>query len=157
MIHLLSGFVKGLVWSGSACLLALFFASLIFGRAEAQVSYSVSPLPGDPPDVCRVSVAIGAEDGLLVHEVVPPKAFTTDRCSMWPDGDWWSCCVTHDAAYWCGGSYADRKRADAELARCVGGRLGSLMYAGVRVGGASWLPTPFRWGYGWDWPQAGPK
>lgn len=28
-----------------------------------------------------------------------------------------------------------------------------LMLAGVRVGGAPWWPTPFRWGYGWPWPR----
>jgi hypothetical protein len=34
------------------------------------------------------------------------------------------------------------------------GFIGSLFYAGVRLGGAPWLPTPWRWGYGWeDWPH----
>jgi hypothetical protein len=31
------------------------------------------------------------------------------------------------------------------------------MYIGVRIGGHAWLPTPWRWGYGWYWPQSGPK
>jgi hypothetical protein len=32
--------------------------------------------------------------------------------------------------------------------------MSSLFYAAVRVGGTPWLPTPWRWGYGWDeWPR----
>jgi len=27
------------------------------------------------------------------------------------------------------------------------------MLAGVRVGGTPYLPTRFRWGYGWPWPR----
>ena len=28
------------------------------------------------------------------------------------------------------------------------------MYAVVDIGGHPWLPTPWRWGYGWDdWPK----
>ena len=29
-----------------------------------------------------------------------------------------------------------------------------LMLAGVRVGGTPYLPTKFRWGYGWPWPRS---
>ena len=38
------------------------------------------------------------------------------------------------------------------LRDCVRGKghkyLAPLMYLAVRVGGVSWLPTPFRWGFG---------
>lgn len=88
--------------------------------------------------------------------VDPPLPFTTDGCSVWPDGDWAACCVVHDIHYWCGGGYLDRVRADADLARCVGAPLGWAMFLGVQAGGVSILPTPFRWGYGWPWPGAGP-
>jgi hypothetical protein len=27
------------------------------------------------------------------------------------------------------------------------------MFAGVRVGGSPYFPTPFRWGYGWSYPR----
>jgi len=27
------------------------------------------------------------------------------------------------------------------------------MLAGVRVGGMPYLPTPYRWGYGWPYPR----
>jgi len=85
------------------------------------------------------------------------KLFTTDGCSMFPDGDWGGCCVEHDKAYWEGGSYADRKKADIELMRCVAGKgrpwVAMLMYMGVRIGGCSLWPVPWRWGYGWKWPR----
>ena len=88
---------------------------------------------------------------------LPPHHFTTDGCSLWPDGTWVDCCVDHDIAYWCGGSCEDRAHADATLRQCVTHRgsasMGTAMYVGVRAGGAPWLPFPFRWGYGWDWPH----
>jgi hypothetical protein len=87
---------------------------------------------------------------------LPPYAFTTDGCSSWPDGDWSTCCVEHDAMYWCGGSAEARAAADAELRRCVARHghpvIGEVMHAGVRLGGHPWVPFPWRWGYGWDWP-----
>lgn len=92
---------------------------------------------------------------------LPPKAFTSDGCSCWPDHVWLECCVEHDAAYWLGGSRRERKAADRALAECVRSKgypvLGELMYYGVRAGGVYWLPTPFRWGFGWEYPQSGPK
>jgi len=87
------------------------------------------------------------------------KYFTTDGCSSFPDGTleqkqlWRACCVVHDLAYWKGGSKKARKDSDLELKACVAkvGEPGiaELMLAGVRVGGTPWLPTRFRWGYGW--------
>ena len=86
----------------------------------------------------------------------PPHAFTTDGCSLWPDSRWVECCVVHDMAYWCGGSAEDRARADRGLAACVSAHsscgMGSLMGLGVRPGGVPWMPVPWRWGYGWDYP-----
>jgi hypothetical protein len=91
---------------------------------------------------------------------LPPHPFTTDGCSLWMDGNWVDCCVEHDIAYWCGGTAQDRCRADQALKDCVTAKhdafLGTVMYVGTRVGGAAWLPTSFRWGYGWDWLQDPP-
>jgi hypothetical protein len=88
----------------------------------------------------------------------PDYLFTTDGCSRWPDGAWTVCCIAHDIAYWCGGSALEREDADRELRRCVNGHasvIGDIVYVGVRIGGLPWLPTPWRWGYGWDrWPQS---
>ncbi len=86
---------------------------------------------------------------------LPPRSFTTDACSYWPDGDWGACCIEHDIAYWCGGSDDDRRRADEAMEVCVEANssafMATTMYVGVRVGGVAWLPTSYRWGYGWDW------
>ena len=88
---------------------------------------------------------------------LPPYEFTTDGCSMFPDGQWRQCCVDHDKPYWCGGSAEERKKADETLRMCVANAssplMGLLMYDGVRLGGVPWLPTPWRWGYGWPWPH----
>ncbi len=89
------------------------------------------------------------------------KPFTSDGCSAFPDGNraqhelWLACCIAHDFAYWQGGTSAQRKEADDTLAQCVtktGERaIAQLMLAGVRVGGTPYLPTRFRWGYGWPY------
>lgn len=90
--------------------------------------------------------------------------FASDGCSSFPDGTiaqnelWLSCCTTHDRAYWKGGSYSQRLKADVDLQECVA-QLGEevvsiLMLTGVRVGGTPFLPTTFRWGYGWPYPRA---
>lgn len=94
------------------------------------------------------------------YEPHPPNIFKSDGCSCWPDGSWVECCVRHDLVYWMGGTSEERKAADRELTRCVSERghpaVAQLMYIGVRVGGVWWLPTPFRWGFGWEYPQTGP-
>lgn len=87
----------------------------------------------------------------------PDFIFTTDGCSVAPNADWAACCVVHDIPYWCGGSEADREAADQFLQQCINKHadtIGDLYYVGVVIGGVPWLPTPWRWGYGWDdWPR----
>jgi hypothetical protein len=94
-------------------------------------------------------------------ETIAP--FTTDGCSIFPDGTyeqkelWLSCCTAHDYAYWQGGTYDERLIADEQLQQCVSKvgepQIANLMLAGVRVGGSPYLPTSFRWGYGWSYPR----
>lgn len=90
----------------------------------------------------------------------PLSSFTSDGCSLFPDGKaldpelWCECCFMHDIAYWRGGSREDRKKADEELRDCVFKRTGNkalakIMYDGVRAGGHPVFPTWYRWGYGW--------
>ena len=91
------------------------------------------------------------------------KLFVSDGCSAFPDGTiseknlWLDCCVEHDKAYWMGGTYDERLLADKELQKCVEKvgkpKIAALMLAGVRVGGTPYLPTKFRWGYGWSYPR----
>jgi hypothetical protein len=95
----------------------------------------------------------------------PLTPFTTDGCSLFPDGSlisntsWCQCCVTHDLVYWRGGTAKDRLLADQELKACVQKAadnpvVAQAMYAGVRLGGGPYLYTPFRWGYGWPYPRS---
>mgnify|MGYP000020562459 FL=1 len=89
--------------------------------------------------------------------------FTTDGCSLFPDGTyqqnelWLACCTAHDLAYWQGGTYQQRLAADQSLKACVAQvgepKIAALMLMGVRVGGTPYLPTSFRWGYGWSYPK----
>ncbi|CAM3574657.1 MULTISPECIES: hypothetical protein [Pseudoalteromonas] len=91
------------------------------------------------------------------------KPFTSDGCSAFPDGTlaqnelWLSCCTAHDLAYWKGGTAIERENADIALQKCVAAvgqkEVATLMLAGVRLGGLPYLPTPFRWGYGWSYPR----
>ena len=95
-----------------------------------------------------------------LKDPLPPTEFLSDGCSCWPDSDWVACCVAHDLPYWRGGTREERKQADLKFRQCISEKrnpvLGAIMYYGVRLGGVSWLPTPFRWGFGWEYPQSGP-
>jgi protein tyrosine/serine phosphatase len=90
------------------------------------------------------------------------RPFASSGCSLFPDGTikdrnkWCDCCVSHDIAYWQGGTAAERKRADEALRGCVQDRtndksLAELMYLGVRAGGHPAFPAGYRWGYGWPY------
>lgn len=91
------------------------------------------------------------------------KPFVSDGCSAFPDGTlkqkelWLSCCQKHDFDYWQGGTYQQRLTSDKALKTCVANvgepEIALLMLAGVRVGGTPYLPTKFRWGYGWPYPK----
>lgn len=84
--------------------------------------------------------------------------FKSDRCSMFPDGSYYSCCYLHDVAYWPGGTAEARELADKSLRDCVSGithneASAEAMYNGVRVGGVPGLRTPYRWGGETDLPR----
>lgn len=126
---------KGLVLVGAAVILS------------GCVFFNLKPTWTDPSWSHTAEKLCGAS---------PPKPFAFDGCSLFPDGDYAECCLTHDMEYWCGGSFLDRVAADLRLAQCVGGELGTLMFVGVRLGGWSWVPGgAFRWGYGWPYPSSG--
>ena len=101
--------------------------------------------------------------GCAATQQARPRPFTTDGCSLVPNGTWgrpnlWlNCCREHDYRYWKGGTQAQRLRADFDLNDCVAEAghpdVAYWMSRGVRVGGTPYLPTPFRWGYGWPYPR----
>ena len=95
---------------------------------------------------------------LVSRDAMPPKTFTSDGCSAWPDGSYRSCCIAHDIRYWCGGESDERAHADREFYNCVREKTNPayarVMRIGVSVGGHPLLPLPWRWGYGWNWPES---
>ncbi len=108
-----------------------------------------------------LSIPVGAQPGkATTAQTAAPEQlaeFKSDGCSMFPDGNYYSCCYLHDIAYWPGGTKAEKDRADAALRACVSSvtgkpELGQLMFHGVQVGGGPGLHTSYRWGYGWRWP-----
>ena len=116
------------------------------------------PLQGGLVSDSRIQQIAGAQCLQQTPDrLLPPHPFTTDGCTLWPTGSWAECCVQHDISYWCGGPRALRREADKQLQMCIadhGGKINSMvMRWGVRVGGQSWLPFPWRWGYGFDWLQ----
>lgn len=104
--------------------------------------------------LCGLVLAAAGQTG---EGRVLPTDYVSDRCSMFPDGDYGDCCVEHDKAYFFGGTKRERRAADNELYECVKGKghnfIGKMMWVGVRIGGAAFLPTPFRWGFGKNWPK----
>lgn len=91
------------------------------------------------------------------------KPFISDGCTLFPNGTvennklWLHCCVAHDIDYWKGGTQQQRLASDKRLQACVT-RLGeaeiaTLMLVGVRIGGSPYIPTPYRWGYGWPYAR----
>jgi hypothetical protein len=104
----------------------------------------------------------------IQEDCIPDKPFTTDGCSggmswAWKlifkkSPPWEGCCVVHDFAYWQGGSKNSKYQADVKLMKCVwnnGYRFWAvMMFVAVSFYGVSWLPTSFRWGYGWKYPHA---
>jgi len=133
------------------------FNILILGMAYVVVV--LTGCTGTSNEVRKMAAELYATSSL--PEPKPPHEFKSDGCSCFPDGDWVECCVVHDLAYWMGGTKKERENADATLRKCVSADKGhpitaAFMYFGVRIGGVWWLPTPFRWGFGWPYPQSGP-
>ncbi len=101
------------------------------------------------------SLSALAQSGSNAAATTIPADFISDGCSLFPDGDYRNCCVEHDRSYYLGGSWRERRWADNKLFKCVAETKGfqnkliaPVMWFGVRVGGVSFLPTPFRWGFG---------
>ncbi|MDQ3634844.1 MAG: hypothetical protein M3405_10115 [Acidobacteriota bacterium] len=85
---------------------------------------------------------------------VPPD-YKSDGCTFFPDGNYRDCCVAHDKDYYKGGSCKERRASDGRLYSCIKNKKGwknkliaPVIWVGVRVFGASILPTSFRWGFG---------
>jgi len=87
----------------------------------------------------------------------------SDGCTLWPEGwfgkdTWHAACVKHDVAYYYGGSYQARLRADIELLFDVTSTghpiVALIMFIGVRIGGAPYFNTSWRWGFGREFKKS---
>lgn len=109
------------------------------------------------------AVLTGGISGQVAKNREMPPDFKSDGCTFFPDGNYRDCCVEHDKAYYFGGTIQERLVADNELYICVADRVGpehkltaQIMWLGVRIGGLSFLPTKFRWGFGNKYPRMSP-
>ena len=85
--------------------------------------------------------------------------FHFDGCTCFPEGTlkqpklWEEHCRQHDYLYWKGGTREERKAADRRFREGIRGEgkplIAQVAYTGVRIGGTPWLPTSWRWGFGW--------
>src|SRR3989338_8061453 len=101
-------------------------------------------------------IAAAEERCLESRGRLPPKTFTSEGCTFFPQSDWGSCCIAHDATYWCGGDDTQREKADGDFQSCMttfSPTAAKIAKAGIFIGGSPWLPTSWRWGYGWYYPE----
>ncbi len=102
----------------------------------------------------------GASSGQRSDTRKLPDNYVSDKCTWFPDCDYGDCCSEHDKAYFFGGTRKERREADRRLYECVKGKgrgfVAKMMWVGVRIGGAGFLPTRFRWGFGEDWAKKKP-
>lgn len=82
--------------------------------------------------------------------------YRTDGCTLYVDGDYSDCCEAHDHAYWQWWPIYKKLLADATLYACIAEKWHNFrenwMFAWVLFGWNPWLPTDFRWGFGYPYP-----
>jgi hypothetical protein len=101
-----------------------------------------------------LALVMGAGVGGTPPEIRPFNA--ADGCTLFPDGEYFGCCLVHDFAYWAGGTAGERSAADREMRACIrdiarGRTRAVVMWTGVRIFGLAEFPTGFRWGHGWPY------
>lgn len=143
--------IRGLVGLLLACLVSI---SCTPTRSTIKPPYPYRGQEFSAEEIAQVANETCAIEPGPATEIHP---FTTDGCSMWPDGSWRECCIEHDIQYWCASSDPSRKQADRRLRQCAreksNGVNAFLIWLGTRLGGPHWLPFPWRWGYGYSWLQ----
>lgn len=132
----------------SLVLLTAAFFALLFPRYQAPVS-----------EADRITAY---EYARSKGDVLPPYAFATDGCTLFPDRlplhDLRAACVTHDIRYWLGGTTEERREADLAFKDAIthtgplGRPLSNLMFMSVRVFGDSALARLHNanWGFGYN-------
>jgi hypothetical protein len=86
--------------------------------------------------------------------VKAPIPFTSNGCSGFREAKFFSCCFVHDFAYWSGGTWSDRSRADRSLRQCIAATshnkpVAYVAYALIRLTILGGEVFDFGWGRGW--------
>lgn len=129
-------------------------AAMSFTAAVVILSVSATPMVSQL--ATRGVVTEADRDGSRsATDDVLPSGKRSDGCTLIPDGDFRDCCVAHDREYFYGGTVKERRAADERLYQCIRKKKGNghkfiapFIWFGVRVGGVSFFPTSFRWGFG---------
>ena len=86
-----------------------------------------------------------------------PNDYQHDGCTLFPDGNYLTCCIQHDETYFFGWSWQERLKADNDFAQCIIDQwkwynylLASPMWVWVRIWWTPIAPTYFRWWFGRD-------
>ena len=87
-------------------------------------------------------------------EVASPIPFSSNGCSGFREARFFGCCFVHDFAYWSGGTWNERGRADATLRQCLSDvshnkPLAYVAFALVRMATFSGAMMDFGWGRAW--------
>jgi hypothetical protein len=103
------------------------------------------------------TVALSAAQSLpttadTVTEAAVP--FSSNGCSGFREAQFFTCCFVHDFAFWAGGSWTDRRRADLTLRRCVidvgkDRARGDFAFFLVRLGIIPGVVVNDGWGRAW--------
>lgn len=76
-----------------------------------------------------------------------PEKFAVDQ--------WGHCCSALDLEYWRGGTFIAQREANDAFRSCLGdvypeSYVPIIAYYGLYVVNSPFIPTSWRWGYGWD-------
>ena len=91
---------------------------------------------------------------VVLPPVSSPVPFTSNGCTGFREKTFFSCCFVHDFAYWSGGTWTDRRRADNNLRKCVRDishniPVAYVAFTLVRMTSGTGAMFDFGWGRAW--------
>lgn len=82
----------------------------------------------------------------------PWSAKMSNGCTLFPQGNWRSCCVKHDRKYYYGGTRMMKLRADLDLMKCIAHKghpiMGLIAFIGITLFGGPYWTHKARWNRG---------
>lgn len=161
-------------WKSAFLFLILTGVSAVGFALPAAKTYDVVNTCKEEEPLVRGKLRLSALTGLPVgpsakvfsspsEKILRP--FQSDGCSSSPNGVtgtansqvWTACCVAHDTAYWKGGTFQEKVKADQALKACMADagypRVATFFSATVQQLGGPNTHQSFRWGYGWNYKR----